>query len=194
VTLGELLGAIFGWLGETVQWLIHWVPQYQIVRWNEKAVKYHRGKEGRELAAGIHWYVPNLDDIDVHNVARTTLPIEEISLETKDGVPCTVGMVITYYIVDVVRYAMENFEPEESIAEVAQGELANLVRTHTWEELDQPTHEGSRLVKKLAGAMNKSLEKFGIEVETARPRDQVRLQQVVRAFGIHQQLLIGGQG
>lgn len=191
MSFGELIGALFGWLGGFVQWLFGWVPIYEIVQVNERGVKYPRGHEACELEPGIHWYVPNLTQIVKHHVNRCVLQIEPLSLESDDGIPVQVGMVLTYRIVDVLTYEVDNFEAEESMAEVAQGELQDIVTSHKWGDLCGPTSEGTRLGGKLARRMGKALEPFGVEVETCRPTDQVRLGRALRLFGIDQTISFG---
>jgi regulator of protease activity HflC (stomatin/prohibitin superfamily) len=191
VTLGELFGQLFGWLGHFVEWICGWCPVYIIVQWNERGVKYPRGKKPLELKAGVHWYIPNLSEVVRHHVSRCVLDVADLSLETADGVPVQVGMVLTYHITDVLKYEVENFEPDENMAEVAAAGLRNIVMEHTWPELTQAADAGSRLESKLARRMDKALERFGVEVETCRPTDQVRLRCALRLFGAHQSLSIG---
>ncbi|KPJ74791.1 MAG: hypothetical protein AMS19_14855, partial [Gemmatimonas sp. SG8_23] len=80
VTFGELIGALFGWLGGFVEWIFDWVPVYEIVQVNERGVKYPRGKDAVQLDPGIHWYVPNLTEIQKHHISRMVLNVESLPL------------------------------------------------------------------------------------------------------------------
>lgn len=230
-SLGELIGALLGWLGEFVQWIFGWVPNYEIIQWNERGVKYPAGRRPFELSPdrracptwlrwlllrnvlpggrrlhifptrwllpvvrmrGLHWYCPNLSEIEKHHISRMVLSVESLPLETADGKQCEVGMVLTYFISDVVRFEVENFDADESIAEAAQGAMQDIVTASTWDELQGNTAEGTRLGNKLALRMNKALEKFGIEVESCRPTEQIGLRAAFRQFGISQTLSFGG--
>jgi len=191
VTFGELIGALFGWLGGFVEWLFDWVPRYVIVQVNERGVKYPRGQEAVELEPGIHWYIPNLTRTTKHHVSRCVLQVEPLSLETADGIQVQVGMVLTYHVVDVLKYEVENYDADDSMAEVAQGELQDIVTSSNWDELRGSTGEGTRLGGKLTRRMGRALERFGVEVESCRPTDQIRLSRAIRIFGIHQELDIG---
>jgi regulator of protease activity HflC (stomatin/prohibitin superfamily) len=194
MTFGQLFGALFGWLGDFVGWVFEWVPRYEIVQSNERGVKYHRGKQPWELKPGCHWYVPNLDDIEKHHVCRDVLVVDSLPLETADAPPrrVEVGMVLTYHIVDVLKYEVENVNADVNMAEAAQGALQDIVTSHTWDDLRGDTAEGTRLGGKLARRMGKALEKFGVEVESCRPTDQVTLDSATRHFGIAQVLSFGG--
>jgi len=194
VTFGELIGALFGWLGGFVEWIFDWVPVYEIVQVNERGVKYPRGKDAVQLDPGIHWYVPNLTEIQKHHISRMVLNVESLPLETADDPPrrVEVGMVLTYHIVDVLKFEVENFEADDSIAEAAQGALQDIVTSHTWDDLNGDTAEGTRLGGKLARRMDRALERFGIKVESCRPTEQITLDGVSRHFGVGFGLSIGG--
>lgn len=134
---------------------------------------------------GLHWYCPNLSALEKHHISRMVLPVPSLPLETKDGVQCEVGMVLTYHITDVTVYEVENFNPDDNIAEVAQGELQDIVTSHEWEQLQGKTNEESRLGKKLVKRMGAALEKFGIEVESCRPTCQIKLRSATHHFGVN---------
>lgn len=183
MTFSELIGALFGWLGGFVEWIFKWVPVYAIVRVNELGVKYPRGLDAVELKPGMHWYVPNLTSIVKHHAAHQVLRVAPLSLETSDGVPVQVGMVLTYRIVDVLKFEVENWDADDSLDEVAQGELQEIVTSSPWDDLKGATSEGTRLGGKLARRMSKALGRFGIEVDSCRPMDQIRLARAMRLFG-----------
>lgn len=191
MTFGELLGAILGWLGELIEFIISFVPRITIVQWNERGVRYVRGLEPTEIEPGVWWYWPWCTEIEKHHVNRRVLDVEDLSLETGDGKPVQVGMVLTYHITDVLRYEVENFEPDENMAVAAQGALRDVVLEFTWEELTRSTEEGKRLAGQLKSRMGRSLEKFGVAIETCRPNDQIKLRLAARLFGVSHAVNIG---
>lgn len=235
--IGELISALFGWIGSLAEWIIGWVPNYEIIRWNERGVKYPAGHRPFELSPhrrscptwlrwlllrnvlpggrrlhlfpsrwllpivrmrGIHWYCPNLSEIETHHISRMVLIVESLPLETKEteeekAQEVEIGMVLTYHIVDVCKYEVENYDADESMSEAAQGAMADIVTNHTWSQLQGKSDETSRLGKKLRGRMDKGLERFGVEVETCRPTEQIRLRRgAMRLFGVAQTLSFGG--
>ena len=193
MTFGELLGAILGWLGELIEFIISFVPRIVIVQFNERGVRYIRGKEPTEIKPGIHWYWPWCTEVEVHHVCRMVIPVESLPLETADDPPrrVEVGMILTCHIVDVLKFEVENVDADESMAEAAQGALQDIVTSSTWVDLHGETAEGTRLGGKLARRMGKTLERFGVEVETCRPTAQISLDNATRHFGIHQHLSFG---
>lgn len=195
MTLGELLGALLGWLGNFVEWLFRWIPIYVIVQVNERGVKYPRGQDAIELDPGIHWYIPNLTEVVKHHVSRCVLYIEPLSLETGDepSKRVQVGAVLTYHVTDVLTYEVENYDADESMHEVAQGALQDIITNAKWTELQGQTGEGTRLGNKLAGRMGKALEKFGVAVESCRPTDMVTLDTTQRVFGVDLNINLSGK-
>lgn len=191
MTFGELLAQLIGWLGDFVQFLIGFFPHLVIVRVNERGVLYPAGNEAEELLPGMHWYFPWRSRVVTHEVTRFTLPIDAIPLETQDGIPVEIGLVVTYRVSDILAYEVDNFIPDDNIRETAEGELCSIVKDQTWEELSGKTDEGSRLEKKLRSRMGKALEKFGVEVESCRPNAQIRLSGASHTFGIHQRIEVG---
>jgi len=183
VSFGELLGAVFGWVATLVEWLIGWVPVYRIVRSDEVAVAQTLGREPREWEPGTHWYVPNLTEVTMMHTSRMVLAVDDISLETSDGVPCQIGLTMSYHITDPVTYRTENYEAEDGLAEMAEAALRDAVMERTWDRLKESTEDGKKLEKMLSTRLQRSLERFGIEVESCRPTDQVRIERAVRVFG-----------
>lgn len=182
MAIGEVFAALIGWLGDFVQWVFSWLPRYELVHFNERGVKYIRGKQPVVLEPGVRWYIQATTDIVKHTTQRCTLEVETLSLETKDEQAVQVGLVLTYHITDVYVYEVENDDPEDNMAVVAQGSLRDIVLEHAWAELAQRADEGSRFEGKLKNRLEKALQKFGVEVETARPTDQVRLDRSFRLF------------
>jgi hypothetical protein len=141
---------------------------------------------------GIHWYCPNISEIEKHHRSRMVLIIENLPLETGDETPqqVEVGGVLTYHIVDPVVFDAENFDADESIATVAQGELQEIVTTGEWAKVKKSATnrkgEESRVGQALVGKFNDRLKIFGVEIESFRFREQIRLGRggAMHAFGI----------
>jgi hypothetical protein len=184
VTFGELLAQLLGWLGSFIAWIFDWLPRRKIIDWTDRGVHYPLGKEPRELAPGIVWYVPNRGRVVVHNVNRFVLELEPMALETKEGIGIAIGMTVTARITDILRYEVDNFDSIENMAEQAKSGLREIVNEHTWAQLCAPAGEGTRLEGKLKTRMERALSDFGLEVERCGLTDQVRLRGAHRFFGM----------
>ncbi len=192
MSLSELLGGMLGWLAEFIEFVVSFVPHIEIIQFNERGVRYVRGKRPTEVKPGVWWYWPWCTQIEKHNISRDVLVVESLPLETND-IPARrveVGMVLTYHIVDVVQYEAENIDADESMAEAAEGAMQDIITTCLWEDLNGDTSEGTRLGGKLARRMGKALEKFGVEVESCRPTEQITLDSVSRHFGVRMEVAV----
>lgn len=194
MTVGEVFAQLVGWLGQFIEFLLSFVPRMVIVQWNERGVRYVRGREPTELLPGVRWYWPWCTEIAKHHVNRCVLQVASLSLETADGIPVQVGMVVTYHITDVLLFEVQNFNADESLAEVAQGGLRDIVMEMEWSKLTSRAPKDSRFEGMLARRMQDTLARFGVEVESARPTDQIKLGLAVRGFGVQtiNQIFAGG--
>lgn len=183
----ELLGMIFGPVGQFVDWSASWIPRYVLVRYNQRAVRYVGGRRPRELRPGWHWHVPSLSRVVVYWTAVDSLEVESRSLETADGVAIQLGCVVVYRIADVLKYEVDNVNAVDNMAEAIQGAMRDIALELTWERLARPAEPGSRLEAMLTRRMGAALERFGIEVISCRPTDQVRLTGAHRLFGVQVQ-------
>lgn len=183
MTLGEVVAQLIGWLGEFIEFLLSFVPRFTFVQWNERGVRYVSGRKPTEVQPGLRWYWPVCTKIETHHVCRHVLQVASMSLETSDSIPVQVGMVLTYHITDVVAYEVENFDADDSMAELAQAGLRNIVMEMSWEKLTKRAPEDSLLEGMLTRRMQQTLGKFGVEVESARPTDQIKLGLALRTFG-----------
>lgn len=188
MTFGELVAALMGWLGEFVQFVASFVPRVKIVRANERGVRYRMGDGPTEVTPGLTWYWPWQTSIVVHHVARCVLELRSVSLETSDGVKVQVGMVVTYHITDVVKYEVDNFDTESSMAEQGIAALRQAIMKSRWDEIREEAHAAE-----LLRHTQEALEKFGVEVESARATDLVRLGDAVRLFGVDPKIVVDFQ-
>ncbi len=186
MTFGELLGAIFGWLGEFIEFLLSFIPRFTIIRSNERGVRYRGGRRPTEVHPGVRWYWPWYTHIVRHLVVPTPLYLHGNSLHAKGGERVQVGWVVVYQITDVVTFEVDVYEAEDSLEELAQGVARDLIMQEDWESLRKPVTEGSALGGKLKRKMQAGLGRFGVEVLSCRPTDQVKLDSAGRLFGVSQ--------
>lgn len=181
----ELLGMIFGPVGQAVDWFASWIPRLVLVRYNQLAVRYVGGRKPRVLRSGWHWHVPAICRFVVVWTAADSIEVESRSLETQDGVAIQLGAVVVYRIRDPYAWDVENINADNNLAEAAQGALRDIAQELTWAQLAKPASEGSRLEAMLTRRMGSALERFGVELVSCRPSDQVRLSGAHRIFGVH---------
>lgn len=184
----EVLGKLFGPLGEFADWIFGWVPRMEVIHYNELLVKYPTGKFPIVVKPGVTFYIKNLTDIEKISTRRGTNEVTNICVETKDGEPVEIGMIFAGHVVDALKWEAENDDAAEAMAEVAQGVLRDVVTTRSWDELTKPAADGTRFGNTLTALLNKALlDKYGFKVETARFNDQARTglkRGVMHLFGL----------
>ncbi len=186
MTLGDLIAALLGWLGDFIQFVFSFVPRIKIVRCNQLGVRLVRGEAASKVEPGVWWYWPWCTEIVELCVARQSFLVPPIAVESADGEKLSIACAVVYQIVDPIRYWVENFDADSNMAEVAMAGLREIAQAHKSPELSGGTQEDTRLGAKLARRMGKDLEPFGVEVIACRPTDQVRLDAAVRLFGTNQ--------
>lgn len=184
MTLGDLIAALLGWLGDFVQFVFSFVPRIRVVRCDQLAVRCVGGDAATRVDPGIHWYWPWCTEIEAVYASRQSILVPPITVETKDGERVAVGCAVVYRIVDPIRYRIENFDADSNMGEVAMAGLREIVNSHSLAELSASAQEDTRLGSKLARRMGKDLDSFGVEVLACRPTDHVRLDRALRVFGM----------
>lgn len=183
-TLSELLSALLGWLADLATWIVGWVPRYLWVRTHQTGVLVRGTRDPVPLERGVLWHVPNLDYTHVVVTSRQVLQVAPVAVQTPEGFAVKVGCAIAYRVADPVKYLIETWDVGEAMAEYAQGAITAVVTTEDWSKLMGNREGGTWLGKRLEQRLTKELERFGVEVESVRPTDQVRLRGAFQVFGI----------
>lgn len=159
------------WIGQLAQWIGAWVPQWVIVRPRERLIKLrprspvliYEAKPGR--ANRIVFYWPVFTHVLPIFVGRQTLSLPPQTLTTKDGAPVVATGVVVFSIEHVERYALENWDSDEAIAEVAGAALRKAVIGKTFDEIQGGRAEIDNVISR---EVTKLVEPFGVKIEYAR--------------------------
>lgn len=204
--MAAFLQALFGPLLALVDFLTGCFPHFVVIRQNELGVRYPAGGTPVELrpdrpafsswlratlrflrlrrladTRGVHAYFPVIQTVSKHFTCRQVLAVDPIVIESHDGVPHAVGLVLTYRIVDVIAFEVGYYDADDSLAELAEGALRKLVLRKTAAQLcdsRQPLDE------QLANACRSLLSEVGVEVVSARLTEQARIEHVAKVFGV----------
>ena len=150
-------------LGTIVDALLAFVPRPEVVRATHKAVKFKWGK-ARIVEPGWRWWWPLTTEMDTHVVVSQPLELPPQTVMTACGKPVTVGGVALYRVVDLRSYAVENYDADEAMAEVAGSAVRDVVVGKTLEELQEA--DGRKAANKtLLSTAQRELERYGVEVE-----------------------------
>jgi len=113
----------------------------------QKGVRFTFGHTGAELDEGMHWYVPFFQRIEIVDSAPQVINLPTQSLETKEGngkqkVPIAVSTTIEYEVTSARDYWTKVQQAEDSLANMAMGEIAHVVSSTGYEDLDIGRLEG----------------------------------------------------
>lgn len=171
--------AALGWIGAIFEWLGRFLPRWDLVRANEKGVKYLPGGRTKVLEPGIRWYWPATTEVVVAPVCRQVLNAQGQALMTKDHKPVYASGLVIYSVEDIHIFLVDNFDAEASLDDVLQTAIRNAIVTRTFDEIQEDLAEINRL---LTRETKKVLRDFGVKVEAAR-LTEFSLSQVFNVVG-----------
>jgi regulator of protease activity HflC (stomatin/prohibitin superfamily) len=138
----------------------------------ESGCRFRRGRpESRPLGAGVWFFWPFLDRIEVipRQLRFIDLPIQRIT--TQDGVEIALSANIGYEIADAVKAYTEVHDYEESLARLAAGHLHKRVHAWTYTELVENLGE---LEKSLERTLETRSKRWGIVIQVVGITDMVK--------------------
>lgn len=144
-------------------------PRLFIVRKTEEGIKFKKGEIVIKLGPGLHIYWPLVSEIEVVPVVRQTLNLNSQTLMTQDGITVIASGVVVYTIKNITTYLVENYDAEESIAEVASGSVRDVIVNRTLKDIQENSRNTTD--RALTKAASEVLDVFGIEVEYLRLTD-----------------------
>lgn len=158
-----------------IDWLLSiWkelVPVSIVESW-EAGVRFRRGvPETEQLMAGVWFFVPFFDRIEVIPTRARFIDLPVQSVTTADGVEVALSANIGYEITDAVKAYTEVHDYEESLARLAAGHLHRRIHAWRYEELVASLGE---LEKSLEGTLTTRSKRWGIVIRDVGITDLVR--------------------
>jgi len=152
----------FAWLSDLMTWLGTLVPRLAIVAPNFKVVAFVRAKNIRVWSPGIYVYWPIVTDLHWVPIARQIVTTTNQVLDMVDGKTIVCSAQVTFRVVDPVKFAVENVDPEESIIEAALAAIRCTIVDWDYDHLLLSKQEFNN---ELLSEMRARLNGFGVEVE-----------------------------
>lgn len=121
----------------------------------------------REVGPGLHWWWPLVTEMEIHPVVRQVKSLPSQQLQTRDGETVVVDAVMVYDIVDLHTFLVDNYDADDSLEEVPQEAVMNVVMEMTLEQLRDPEKRAATS-KRLTSEAKKSLRGFGVNVQKLR--------------------------
>lgn len=162
----------FAWLGDFINWLVQFVPQYKVVITTQGAVKFKSfqfrdpfrgGITVETCQPGFLVYWPFVTDITVYPTARQGNDLRSQTLVTKDDRSVTVGAMIIYEIHDLEAIVAHTYDPEETIMDIAVTAVHEVCCKRTWDELLEGQRR-STLDTALRNETQRQLNDYGVKV------------------------------
>jgi len=150
-------------LGQLVDAVLSFIPRPEVVRATHKAVKFKWGK-AVIVEPGWRWWWPLTTEMETHVVVSQPLELPPQTLMTKDGQSVVVSGVALYHVDMLRAYAVDNYDSDESMAEVAGSAIRDVVVSKTLAELQEP--DGRKAANKtLEAQARQELSRYGVEIE-----------------------------
>ncbi len=126
-------------LDKLIDLLLQFLEAFRIiyvVNEYEEGVVLRMGRFHRELSPGWHWVWPlYIERVMVDNVVPRTMNMGAMTLTTKDGVQVGIGIIATARIHSIRKALLGVEGVDDAMRDVCYAEVARVVHTHTWEEL-----------------------------------------------------------
>lgn len=107
----------------------------KIVRSYQRGVKFRWGVDIGELGAGVHWFWPLIEDVEVKDIAEEVMNLPTQTVTTCDGHPVTFSVNIAYEVSDARAYWTQVQDFDASLSAASMTYLARRIRRETWEGL-----------------------------------------------------------
>lgn len=151
------------------QWLnaiTAFIPRLGIMCANHGGIKYKHGKDVIEIKPGLYCWWPLVTEIRDQAIKRQTVNVPTQTIYASCGISISVGCVVVFEIVDIVKALYETFEIDETIKDEAEALLAQVIVKI--QSIDTDIIE---LNKELTKEMRKRLSPYGVSVKRANIRD-----------------------
>jgi regulator of protease activity HflC (stomatin/prohibitin superfamily) len=153
--------AALDWIGAVFEWFGQFIPRILHIKFTEEGVLYTRGSF-KKIGPGIHMYLPLWSDYYTYPVKRNTLDLPPQILLTKDRKSIYIEVAVIYSIEDIVKALVETFDLEDTIRDIAQGCVKNIIISSTLETLQE---DQFNVDKSLTKELKEELSNYGIFVK-----------------------------
>lgn len=162
-------------LTKAVDWIYDFWP-LRIVREWELGIRLQSGSIVKQLDAGngirksgVHWFIPRLGEIIVHECNLEVVETEPQTIETADGYSVTVQWAVTYCITDLINYYVSIQNQDDTVLGAVRAAAGEIIPTLAWET----RADWARLMMEAIGEQSVN---WGLDVKAVKPTTLVRAQ------------------
>lgn len=153
-----MIDSLIGLFTKPIWWALGWFPHVGRIHRYDRAVRVS-GPKVSVIEPGWYWWVPNIQDILSDNVVRKARALDKQTLTTKDGYVVRVGAVLVFKVTDIVKWLIENEDPDNSLLVEAERCVRFYVESNEYEDLLEASKELTYI------ATSELAEAFGVRVE-----------------------------
>ncbi len=118
------------YLRETFEYLSKLFQWWVIIQPWERGVRTRFGSRIKLLIPGIHFRIPFFDIIYIQTIRLRVVSMCPQTISTADGVTVTAVCAVGYSIADILILFNKLFQPETTICNIVQGEVADYIGSH----------------------------------------------------------------
>jgi len=179
------MDAALAWLGQLIEWIGKFIPRWTVVEVVEGGLKYEsfflparlrRFKAPMRITycgPGLHWYWPATTRFPVWPTALQTDNLPSQTIETNDNVSITIGGMVTYTVVDLVKLATQTYSSMKLIQVTTLAAIHAECCKLSWEELREKQRRRT-LNTLLRNAVQRQLADYGVKIEDCMLTDLVK--------------------
>ncbi|MQS52496.1 SPFH domain-containing protein [Companilactobacillus mishanensis] len=134
----------------------------KIVHQNHKGLVELLGKYHHSVDAGLHFYIPLIQQIHAVSLAMSPLKLPDYSIITKDNADISASVTLNYHVTDAVKYRYENTDSIESMSQLVRGHLRDIIGRM---DLNEALGSTSKINQELAAAIGDLTNTYGINVD-----------------------------
>ncbi|MFD1472713.1 SPFH domain-containing protein [Companilactobacillus mishanensis] len=134
----------------------------KIVHQNHKGLVELLGKYHHSVDAGLHFYIPLIQQIHAVSLAMSPLKLPDYSIITKDNADISASVTLNYHVTDAVKYRYENTDSVESMSQLVRGHLRDIIGRM---DLNEALGSTSKINQELAAAIGDLTNTYGINVD-----------------------------
>ena len=134
----------------------------------QRAVIFRLGKYARTSEPGLYLLIPLIEWQWTIDMRTMTTAVEQQEAITKDNVPIKINAVIWRKTIDPKRAVIEVVDVGDSVVQVAQTALRNIIGQHT---LDDVLKEQEAISRALQNSIDTVTEPWGVKVERVQMKN-----------------------
>jgi regulator of protease activity HflC (stomatin/prohibitin superfamily) len=138
----------------------------RVIRYIPFTKKKHSWCRTVTLSPGIHWYWPKTTEIEVLPIERQTLDLPVQTLWTSDLQNVSVRAEVVFVIEDIRLAVCKTFDFQQTIQDVAQLAVVEVVASKSSEELALAMRN-THLIDELTDKLRLKLKSYGVGVGRA---------------------------